>query len=252
MKIIILATAGNSTSMLANAVASAFPDVELALETPVSRWLLLRRRASRMGAWKVFGQILFMLILPLLRAGSRRSVDALAERAGLDRNLSMAPARTFDSVNSAPCIAWLAEKQPDVIILNGTRIVSPAVLAACDAVFLNTHCGITPAYRGVHGAYWALYNGEPQHAGVTVHLVDAGIDTGDIIGQAVIATDRSDNFLTYPVKQYIAGIPLMKAALADIAAGRLAPFKRSDLRSAVWHHPTLWQYLGARWTRGVR
>ena len=52
------------------------------------------------------------------------------------------------------------------------------LLEAVPAVFLNTLAGITPSYRGVHGAYWALVQRQPDACGVTVHLVDAGIDTG--------------------------------------------------------------------------
>jgi folate-dependent phosphoribosylglycinamide formyltransferase PurN len=160
--------------------------------------------------------------------------------------------REFASVNSADSIAWLASEKPDVVVVNGTRIISTKVLEACNAIFLNTHCGITPGYRGVHGGYWALYSGEPENMGVTVHIVNKGIDTGDIVYQQVTSVDAKDNFLTYPVKQYIAGIPLMLQAINDIRAGRLRTIVREDLRSALWHHPTLWQYLSRRFMRGIR
>lgn len=252
MKIIVLATPSETTWMLVNALRGDYPDLEVALEAPISRLLLLRRRAQRMGYLAVAGQVLFMLVLPLLRRQAGARVAQAIAAAGLDARQPEIPMHYFASVNDPDCIAWLAAQRPDVVVLNGTRIVSPAVLGACSATFLNIHCGITPAYRGVHGAYWALYNGAPQHAGVTVHVVDPGIDTGDIVQQASIAVDAGDNFTSYPVKQYIAGLPLMRAALAALAAGRLQRFRRDDLASAVWHHPTLWQYLWARWTRKVR
>ena len=65
-------------------------------------------------------------------------------------------------------------------------------------------------------------------------------------------TLEKDNFLTYPVKQYIAGIMLMVRALSDVKSGRLSAFHREDLPSAVWMHPTLWQYLAALWQKGIR
>ena len=252
MKIIVLATDSDTTWMMVNALRADYPALQVALETPVSRALLLKRRAARIGPLKVGGQMLFMLLLPLLRRSARARLRQLEAQGGLERRRPDVPVRQFDSVNSAECIAWLAAEQPDAVVLNGTRIISSAVLAACGATYLNTHCGITPAYRGVHGGYWALYNRAPEHAGVTVHVVDAGIDTGDIVHQAVIQADADDNFTTYPVKQYIAGVPLMKQALAALAQGRLARHRRDDLASGVWQHPTLWQYLAARWTRGVR
>ncbi|WP_279341247.1 formyltransferase family protein [Geothrix mesophila] len=57
-------------------------------------------------------------------------------------------------------------------------------LGAIRVPVMNLHSGITPKCRGQVGGYWALVNGDPDHAGVTVHLVDAGVDTGDVICQA--------------------------------------------------------------------
>ena len=239
--------------MLVNALRVEYPNLQVALEKSMARWPMMKRRMARVGVWTVLGQALFMLYLPVLRRLNRARTQELIDDAHLStRQPSELAIQQFDSANSDECIAWLATEKPDVVVLNGTRIVSPAVLGACTAAFLNVHCGITPAYRGVHGGYWALHQRQPDNAGVTVHVVDAGIDTGDIVYQAVIDVDARDNFLTYPVKQYIAGIPLMRQALADVAAGCLRTRRRNDLKSAIWQHPTCWQYLAARWLRRVR
>jgi methionyl-tRNA formyltransferase len=47
----------------------------------------------------------------------------------------------------------------------------------------GVHAGITPRYRGTHGGYWVLLNNDPGHCGVTIHLVDPGIDTGSIVAR---------------------------------------------------------------------
>lgn len=253
MKIAVLAQDSASTWMMVNALRSTWPDISVMIEQPVSRRVLLERRAARLGVLPVLGQVLFMALAPLLGAAARKRRQELISGAGLctERPDDLAISECA-SVNSADCIAWLRALQPDVVVVNGTRIISADVLAASGARFLNTHCGITPAYRGVHGGYWALYSNDRANAGVTVHLVNSGIDTGDILYQQAIEIDADDNFMTYPVKQYIAGIPLMVKAIGDIAAGRVQAFKRSDLSSALWHHPTLWQYLHGRLFRGVR
>ena len=51
-------------------------------------------------------------------------------------------------------------------MINGTRIISKATLGCVPAVFINTHVGITPTYRGVHGGYWSLVEGERARCGV--------------------------------------------------------------------------------------
>jgi len=253
MKLVVMAKDCESTWMMVNALRFDYPHMQVVLEKPLSRWYIFRRRMVKVGIWTALWQIVFMLYLPVLRRLNQSRTKDLIDSAGLSmlqpEDLAV---KRIESVNSDECIAWLATESPDVVVLNGTRIVSLAVLKACSAVFLNTHCGITPAYRGVHGAYWALYKREPQNAGVTVHIVDKGIDTGDIIYQKTIEINNHDNFLTYPVKQYIAGIPLMRQALADLAAGCLCTNSVSNLPSAIWQQPTCWQYLVARLLRGVR
>jgi len=252
VKIIVLATASTSTWLLVNSLKESYLDIQVGIERPVSRWMLMRRRVGHVGVWRVFGQILFILFSIWLRRSSRQRVKTLINNAGLSIfKPEVLNVRNFDSVNSEACVSWLISEAPDVVIINGTRIVSSVVLDCSDAVFLNIHCGITPAYRGVHGGYWALQRQDAENAGVTVHLVDSGVDTGGVLYQAAIDVDQYDNFITYPVKQYIVGIPLMKQALKDVAEGRVKVIVRDDLSSAIWQHPTLWQYLKDRWFRGV-
>ena len=56
----------------------------------------------------------------------------------------------------------------------------------------NLHGGLSPEYRGADCTFWALYNGEPEKVGCTLHWVDAGIDTGGLIAH-VSPEIRSDD-----------------------------------------------------------
>jgi folate-dependent phosphoribosylglycinamide formyltransferase PurN len=62
--------------------------------------------------------------------------------------------------------------------------------SSINSKFVNIHVGITPKYRGVHGTYWALVNNDVENSGVTVHFVDEGIDTGNIINQAIVVPSK--------------------------------------------------------------
>jgi folate-dependent phosphoribosylglycinamide formyltransferase PurN len=118
---------------------------------------------------------------------------------------------------------------------------------------LNTHAGITPLYRGVHGGYWALAEGRPELAGTTVHFVDEGIDTGRIVDQAFIQVTPDDSFATYPYLHVAAGLSILIPAVERTLAGTLEPRgPRDALPSRLRTHPTLWGYLGTRLRRGVR
>src|SRR5262249_22864046 len=116
--------------------------------------------------------------------------------------------------------------------------------------FINYHAGITPKYRGVHGGYWAQAEGDPGNFGVTVHLVDRGIDTGEVLYQERLAPSADDNYSTLPYLQLGAALPLLERAARDAVNGTLRP-EKLDLPSKLWSHPTLWQYIKTGLRRGV-
>ena len=78
-----------------------------------------------------------------------------------------------------------------------------------DCPVINTHAGLTPRHRGVHGGYWALAEGHPELVGTTVHLIDEGIDTGAVLGRAHFSPTRRDSVATYPYLHLAAGLPLL-------------------------------------------
>jgi methionyl-tRNA formyltransferase len=119
-------------------------------------------------------------------------------------------------------------------------------------VFINTHVGITPKYRGVHGGYWALANNDMQHFGVTVHKIDAGIDTGEVLYQKVILPTSSDNFSTYPLLQTAEGIKLILNVIEDFNFEGLRSTQSLVNESKLWYHPTLWGYLYLRIKKGIK
>ena len=110
--------------------------------------------------------------------------------------------------------------------------------------------GITPKYRGVHGAYWALVNEDPGNCGVTIHLVDNGTDTGGVLYQDIINIEKYDNLNTYPIHQMAKALPLMKAALNDIKENQIN-IKNGPYPSRLWYHPTLYEYVKNWILKGV-
>src|SRR5204862_2560657 len=96
-------------------------------------------------------------------------------------------------------IAGLRQLQPDLLILAGADIVPASVLAVPTAGTINAHYGLLPRYRGMNVAEWSVYNGDP--AGVSIHVVDPGIDTGDILASEEIPLDPSETFQSLRAKQ---------------------------------------------------
>jgi methionyl-tRNA formyltransferase len=157
----------------------------------------------------------------------------------------------LSSVNSDQCLKELEQLQPNLIIVHGTRIISKKILTGVTANFINIHAGITPRYRGSHGAYWALANDDKDNCGVTVHFVDAGIDTGKVLFQEKIPVTAKDNFATYGYLQLGVGLQLLKIAVRNFFEKKLVPVEKK-LDSALWHHPTLWGYISNRILKKVK
>lgn len=243
-RIVILAGKGVSTNILFHSLKSDYNIEAVILENPVPTKEFLKKRIKKLGGWKVAGQILFKIsIAKFLNITSVKRKKEILKHYGL--NNSPIPSEKvirLISVNDSKCISLLKKINPEIVIVNGTRIISKNVLESIPVKFVNIHAGITPKYRNVHGAYWALVNNDFANCGVTVHEVDSGIDTGDIIYQKTIEVMRGDNFSTYPLLQLAEGIIYLKKALADIFSNNVT-FKKNNLESKIWHHPTLAQYL---------
>ncbi len=252
----LLAGEGEPTCMVYHALRKRFGStapVQVILERPMSRLGLLRRRAKRLGVLQVLGHVLFMaLALPVLRFRGRKRVAAIKSEHGLDDSPIAAAVFRVDSVNCSHVIERLRTLSPAVVVVNGTRILSSQVLGAIEAPFINMHAGVTPAYRGVHGGYWALAEGRPELAGTTIHLVDEGIDTGDVICQLTFTPDKADTFATYPYLHTATGLPALLDAVESALRGEgPATCLPKSQHSRLRYHPTLWNYLKIGLRRNV-
>lgn len=235
-----------------NALKSEFDVVAVIEETNESAQKFINRRIKKLGWFTVMGQIAFMLLnKQIQKKQCQDRIEAIKQENNLDdRQYDPNIFQHVESVNSETTIEKLRQIDPDVVVVNGTRIISSKVLKSISAPFINTHTGITPKYRGVHGGYWALTQRDFDNCGVTVHLVDPGVDTGMILYQDTIQVSDRDNFNTYPYLQYAAAIPMMKQAVRDALNSQLQP-KTNDLPSKQWYHPTIFEYLKYRKLYGV-
>lgn len=251
-RIVMLCGDGPSSRYMYNALAGEAEVLAVVMERKPSARAMVRHRVRVMGWPTVIGQLAFIAFNKLLARLQRRRSDELILRYGLqDTPPPEAITHRVESVNTAAVRRLLRQLDPDAVVVNGTRIVSSKVLACIPRPFFNTHAGITPRYRGVHGGYWALVHDDAENCGVTVHLVDAGVDTGSVLYQQRISVEGSDGFNTYPLHQIAAGIPLMKEALRDVLEGTLVT-RDGVGPSGLWYHPTLGQYLRYRFARSVK
>ena len=234
---LLLCNDGLTSRLVARALASAscLDAVVIVGRTPLGG--RLRWRAKRHGVLRLASQLACAVIargLGQLFGRSRR--DELLH--DLDGSWPSGGAtHRAAHVNHSDVAGLIASFKPDVVVLNGTEIVRAETLEATTAPFINIHCGLTPDYRGVHGAIW---NGDLARMGVTLHRVDRGVDTGEILAQAQIDATHRDGFLTLPLLQYRAALPLLVDYLTTGA--RPEPLPGNGL-SRQWYHPGLGHYL---------
>lgn len=218
----------------------------------------LKRRIKKLGITRVIGQLLFRIFaVSYINKFSKKRFKKILEDHNIVE-LEYDPDKTIniDSINSAEGQKLLKKLNPDIVVIITTRILSKKALEATNAKFINIHSGITPMYRGLHGGYWALINKDHENCGVTVHLVDEGIDTGNVLYQENITNllSKDDNFMTYSYLQLAKAIPLLKQSIRDIQSNTLNPIVHSDeqINNELYYHPTLWFYLYHRWFKGIK
>jgi folate-dependent phosphoribosylglycinamide formyltransferase PurN len=250
-RIVVVTEGGPHIWAIVNAIADQFGEVTVILETPESKKALLMRRARKQGWISAAGQMGTMVLTRLGKRLFAGRGDEIVRGAGLqtdpraDQSIVQVP-----SANSPEFLAAIDRLKPEVVLLAGCRLLSRKTLAALPCPVLNYHAGITPGYRGMNGGYWALATGDRENFGATVHLVDAGVDTGGVLHQVRGKPGHGDNIALYALRLAAMSRGICIQAVEDALAGRLAP-ATPYMPSRQWYHPTIWFYLWTGLTKGV-
>ena len=108
-----------------------------------------------------------------------------------------------------------------VVLAGYMRLVTPAFLDAFPLRVINVHPALLPAFPGLDAVGQALRHGV-RVSGCTVHLVDAGMDTGPILAQAAVAVRPGDDEARLAARIHAEEHHLLPAVLARISAEGLA------------------------------
>lgn len=143
------------------------------------------------------------------------SVEQLARDHGVPVHIThRADAETIDLVKRA---------EPDVIVVNSWYSWMPPELYKLPPHgTLNLHDSLLPKFTGFSPVLWALISGEPEF-GLTVHRMDDGLDTGDILIQRSLPIGPSDT----GTELVIRGMELIPGAVRDALTAL-------DSGTAVW------------------
>jgi methionyl-tRNA formyltransferase len=229
MRIVVLTIKTPGNVFLANRLSGEFEIAGLVLLREKQRstrelWEFWLRQVQKHGVIKTSNKYLYLKLAPRRTAKeSNKESPAACESfdARDDYTFSTETMETID-INSDEVVAFITSRAPDVIAVCGSKVLKPRVfnLAPCGTV--NIHCGITPHYRSANPVEWAVYNRDFNRIGVTIHFVNEGVDTGNIIYQQTIPVKKGDGVDSLYYRSIVAGSELMVKAIRDIEAGRVS------------------------------
>jgi len=211
---------------------------------------VLQRRVRRLGLFRVIDQLLLILFVRLVeRSKEKRSLREIFGDQPINHLEKDVDTISVNDINSIEVRSFISQREPDLLIVSGTSLLKSDLIDAISGKILNIHVGITPEYRGAHGGFWALYNGEPENIGVTVHLINPGIDTGPIVFQEAVAVDSGDTLRTIVYRQQKKGVELVLKSIDAFRKGEMEGYYKHGSPSKLYYSPGLTQYLGLRYEK---
>jgi methionyl-tRNA formyltransferase len=163
-----------------------------------------------------------------------RSVDDFKNKYGI-------PVVYCNDLNDSNVVKGIKKAKPDLVVFTGGGLIRQDILENSGAGILNCHMGLLPQYRGMDVIEWPILENNLQEIGMTVHFMDKGVDTGDILRVRKVEIMPGES-----IKQIRERFePIMcreiVAACLDYLNGRLqrSPQKQVDGKQYFIMHPRL-------------
>jgi methionyl-tRNA formyltransferase len=137
-----------------------------------------------------------------------------------------------ENINSDEFILTIQRFDCDLLVsMSFNQIFKTRIINLARLTTINCHAGKLPFYRGRNILNWALINDEKEF-GITVHFIDEGIDTGDIISQQMFTIDDNDTYLTLLQRSYSGCADVLYKAVRQFIDGTVVRRIQSEI------HPT--------------
>lgn len=128
---------------------------------------------------------------------------------------------------------WLADLKPDLTIVAAFgKILPEKILEIPKYKSINVHASILPKLRGASPIQNALVQGLNE-TGVSIMIMDKGVDTGDILAQKTIAIDPTDDYITLTSKLAVLGSRLLKEIIPQWINKEINPQKQDSSQATM-------------------
>ena len=124
-------------------------------------------------------------------------------------------------INTEEFAQSLRALEPDILLVSACPLLKPEIFEIPRLGTINVHRGIAPTYRGERTIFWPLYYQDFEHLGITLHLIDRGIDTGPVLAHGFPELLPDDTEATILAKCVAMAAELMAELLSDAQAGQL-------------------------------
>jgi len=195
-----------------------------------TRWKNLRRNSTREGfsyiGSRILGAMRKWLDVKASAMAPHNEVDALLRSAFPNRSFSLQdlavrygfPIHPIVNLNDPSAADCLRASGAQLGIVISTRILKPCTFSVPPMGCINIHKGKVPEFRGMPPGFWELYY-KAKTAGITVHFVDAGLDTGDIVGCSEIPIHPNETVASLQTKLNHEGARVLAQTVADLRSG---------------------------------
>lgn len=148
------------------------------------------------------------------------------------------PVKYVSNINDDNFIREVEETKPSLIICTYfDQIIRKRLLEIPLFGVINVHPSLLPSYRGVKPVFWVLKNSEPK-TGITIHMMDEGIDTGDILVQKEIEISMNDSFHSLMKRLSLEGSVLLEQALLSIKENNCTLRRQNSTNNSYYGQPT--------------
>lgn len=225
LRVVLLTKPYPLATVLERRIASTGCLVGVLHETSVSGWRGVRRKAQRLvkrlGAARAIDVVAYQVYQRLFRARELGRRIAALEAAHPLRP-SDVPRAAFSTLNTPQAHTAIRALAPDVLVVHGTGILKPDTFGLAPLA-VNLHCGVLPEYRGHDSTFWAMHGGDFERVGASLHVIDAGVDTGSLIAVARVPCGPSDSDLDAWISAFSVGVDVAVELVETLRDG--APLK---------------------------
>jgi methionyl-tRNA formyltransferase len=229
-------------------------DIERYTQGYRMKWL--QKRIRRHGMVRALDQMTYHVYYRFLKQQRDQEVLAEAFEKRFGRKFFKAPAGVpyyqFDDLNSPEAVQVLTDLKPDLVFASCvTQYFKKPYMEIPRLGTVLYHEGLTPEYKGLHTAFWALHNGEAPRIGYTLLQIDEKIDHGSPLAQGVGMLDPEliTNFAYAGHKTLADGLPDVEKALATLERGERPVIKREKGAAKMYTYPGMTDQIRSWWRR---